>query len=437
MNSCSHMHDGFRDSVLSEPAFVLGHSEDLGRTNIVFDLDSVGGDGAVELLPVFIQLAATRFLEGHKSMPVSFIALISRVLHDIRLLRKEVEVIRNGLVMGLSAYGGTDEKYRSQKGGDYTVFKGMPLLLPAICLTLPIIVLRSGNLPFGAVVDQYRKIIIAHSLIKEGKILLGTCRRGSKLRQGLCEKTVKSVYPQVAVTLLNIEMVCHQLLCRVILQIVQNEVKSVLDTGQRTVPIYRGLTDSLPGFPSKLMVTEIPVMYIAEIWKKNVKVLDIHTSQCPEHCFIVSVLLIAHNTITMNTCVRAYACNIKNLNYNFSNIRGMLQQINKDLQTVLDNEQYIITHLKIYNKKTFPFDEEYPLSIKTDAIKLLNNIEKSLLPYIDELKNGILMAKYSNGEIRNTEITNDVITDILPALRIFCFKRFNKSLLPINIYKYI
>lgn len=121
----------------------------------------------------------------------------------------------------------------------------------------------------------------------------------------------------------------------------------------------------------------------------------------------------------------------------FINIRGMLQQINKDLQTVLNNEQYIIAHLKIHNKKIFPFDEEYPLSIKTDAIKLLNNIEKSLLPYINELKDGILMAKYSNGEIRNTEITNDVINDILPALRIFCYKRFNKSLLPINVYKYI
>lgn len=121
----------------------------------------------------------------------------------------------------------------------------------------------------------------------------------------------------------------------------------------------------------------------------------------------------------------------------FINIRGILQQLNKDLETVLNNKNYVIEYLKTYNQKKFSFDEGYPLGVKTDAIKLLHNIEKSLIPYIDELKEGILIARYTNGAIKYTEITTNVINDILPALRIFCFRRFNINLLPINVYKYL
>lgn len=311
MNSSRHMHDGFRNTILSEATFVFDRPEDLGRTNIVFDPDPVGGYRAVKLLMVFIKLAATRFFEGHEGIPVSLVTQITGVLYDIRLFRKEVEIIRDSLVMGLSAYGRTDEKYRSHEGGDYTVFKRVPLLFATVCISLMIIVLRSRYLPLCSIMYQYGEILIVQPSVKEGKILAGTCGSDAHLRQRLRENTVKGVYPHIAVALLHIEMVCHQLLRGVVFQIVQYEVKSVLHTGQRACLVYYGRTDSLSWFPSKLMVAEILVMRIPEIRKQEVKVPDIHTGQCPEHCPGISVLLIAHDNITDNTCVRVYAHIIK------------------------------------------------------------------------------------------------------------------------------
>lgn len=300
------MKDRIDESLLPDPAFILHDAEYPGGAYAVLHTDPVGRYEPVVALLHLVQGASPRSFEWHDRLPVPVVAGIPGVLHHKGMSREEIAV-RDLSVMHPAAHRRADEEDRSEESGDDVALDGMPLLTAAF-IALLVSVRRPGNLPLRAVVQQDGELPGIHAFVKGPEILLRGCRTDTRLREGLPEQTVEQVYPSVAVRPGHVEMVGHRLLQGTVLDVIEYEVEAVGHAGQRTVAVYARRTYSLPWRSVELVVSEIFVMLVMEIWEQGVEMLDAETGQGPESGRISAVSLITHDNITRKHLVCACTC---------------------------------------------------------------------------------------------------------------------------------
>lgn len=305
MNRGRDMKDRINETLLPDPAFILGNAEYLGGADAVLHADPVGRYEPVVALLHLVQGASSRFFERHDRLPVPAVARIPGILHHKGMVREEIAV-GYPPVMHPAADRRADEEDGSEESGDDAVLDGMPLLLAAVFIALFVSVRRAGNLPLRTVVQQDGELLGIHALVKGPEVPLRGCRADGRLRDGLPEQTVKQVYPSVAVRHGHVEMVGHRLLKGIVLEVIEYEVEAVSHTGQRTVAVYAWRSYPLPRRSVELVVSEILVMLVMEIWKQGIEMIDAEPCQGSESGRIGAVSLITHDNITRKHFV--YAC---------------------------------------------------------------------------------------------------------------------------------
>ena len=298
------MKDRIDESLLPDPAFILHDAEYLGGAYAVLHTDPVGRYETVVALLHLVEDSSPRSFERHDGLPLPVVAGIPGILHHKGMSREEIAV-RNLPVVHPAAHRRADEEDGSEESGDDVVLDGMPLLLAAVFIALSVSVRRPWNLPLRAVVQQDGELPGIHALVKGPEVPLRGCRADARLREGLPEQTVEQVYPSVAVSTGHVEMVGHRLLQGMVLEVLEYEVEAVGHAGQRTVAVYARRTYSLPRRSVELVVSEIFVMLVMEIWKQGIEMLDAETGQGPESGRIGAVSLITHDNITRKNLVCA------------------------------------------------------------------------------------------------------------------------------------
>ena len=283
MNCSPRMKQSIDNAVLSEPALLADHLEDLGEADVVLHPYPDGGDLAVVCLHVIGKLASLRLLERHDRVVAESVSYVSGILIYRILLGETVLLVGDPLVMEMPGHRPTDKEYESGHGGHDRVPYGMPLILAAVLILLLHTVHRTRYLPLRTVVEQDRPLsccLQAREYLL--KAFIGGLRHGSRLLQGVHEYAVKAVEPLVALCLGYAEELRDEFLYGVLLEVEEYEVQPFRDTQKRTILLNRVRTRAGTFCTVKHMPPEIFVMAIREIRQVRVEGLDTHSCQGAE-----------------------------------------------------------------------------------------------------------------------------------------------------------
>lgn len=309
MNRRSNVKHRVNKSILPDSAFVFNHTHDFGGSNFVFDADSVGRYEPVVIFLTLFEFFIPRLFDGHGRIPHPFVSDVARILHYRSIFGEEI-AFGNLLVMNPAADRGTDEKYYTDKGGDNAVLDSMLFLLTAVFICLSIRVRWTGDFPLCTVMHKNGKVSPIQAFIEVPEVFFTGCRRITGFGKSLPQKIVEQVYPLVTVGLFHIKMVRHHLLSGIVLEIIQDEVKTILYARQRTVLVDTCRPYSFAVRAVELSMPEILVMDIMEIWKQSFKVFDTDSCQSSESGRLGVVPCVTHDTITnkclVHVCRRIY-----------------------------------------------------------------------------------------------------------------------------------
>lgn len=257
----------------SQPAFILHNSKNLDSAYCMLDLDSGSGYLRVRCLLLGREFLASGLLHGLYDVRVlRAVSLISGVLLKIAGIGEGIHGVRNLLVMHLSLHSGACKENKSCQCGDYGVLHRMSFLLATVILGLPVRVCRTRNLPLGTVVDEVMDHSVATALIEESAE--GPDIRGGKHRsclKGFLQDIGKGMDPLATLLLGHAEARRMIFLCRIVLEIHQNEEQSLCDRGERAVGLNHVSTLAGEFFSFDVMPSEVIVMSVCEKIQNLVK----------------------------------------------------------------------------------------------------------------------------------------------------------------------
>lgn len=284
----------FRKIVGSKPAFILNNSHALCTADGVLYPDSERRDRSVVFFFSIGKFPSPGFLYGlHYLNTLRLITLIAGILIQHAGIGKRIHRIGCFFIVYLSGNTLADKKNHTGRENNHCVFKRM-FLLAAVIFLLFFHIHRAGNLPFRAIVQKNRQLILTKFLKYPGELFLCLGRHYTGMAKTFLKNMIQTVYERIAMFLPHIKTGCMVFLKRIILQINQYEEQPVCNGGKRAVFINGKTAKIFTQTSTHLIAAKIIIMRIFKIEKQLVKLFHRKSGQSPETFGIISIISIFH-----------------------------------------------------------------------------------------------------------------------------------------------
>lgn len=303
MQSCTDSKDTFHEAICPESAFVFGNPHEFGTSNGMFHTHPYSGNPPVILLFFFGKFTSLFLLDGlYDCHPFRGISLISGVLIQGAWYWEGVHRVRQPFIMRLSGNGLTDKENEAGEGYDNRILYRVAFLFPTIPFFLFLVIRRTGNLPLGPIMQKYGWDTFLGKFGQTfGKFLVGLGRYKPHRFKPETKDVCQTVDEHVAMLLIHIETGGMILLQRVVLQIHEDEEKTVCHCRKRTVPVNTKTATTNATFAAHLLLGQIIIMGSFKIWKQAGELDRAQACQGTKTFRIIFMLAIIHNA-NIRTC---------------------------------------------------------------------------------------------------------------------------------------
>lgn len=298
--------------VSSESAFIFDDSHEFGASNGVFDSYSNAGNFLVELFLIFGKHLSSSFLDRlYDRHFFRAISLISGILIQGTRNRKRIHCVSHLLVMRFPGNGLANKENQTGYSNDNRILHRMTFLFPTVLLFLLIIINRTRNFPFCAIMQQYRlnNAIFRNFRQARGKFFIRLSRHKSHCLKTQLQNMTQTVYKSIAMLLIHTETSGMILLQRVIFQVYKNKEKTIRNSRQGAVTIYAKTATVTTALACQFIFRQIIVMRCLKVGQQMKKLNMGQACQGTEAFRIVFMLVVIHDAK-----IHAYAI------YNKSNL---------------------------------------------------------------------------------------------------------------------
>ena len=298
MQGSTDSKDTFHKLVCPESAFVFDNPHKLDTTNGMFHTHPYLGNLPVVLLFFFGKFTSLFLLDGlYDRHSFRGISLIPGILIEGARYRKGVHRVRHPLVMCLPGNSQADKENEAGKGYNDRILYCVTFLFPAIPLLLFLVIGRTGNLPLGSVMQKYGLDTFLGKFGQTfGKFLVGLGRYKPHRFKSETKDVYQTMNELVTMFLVHIETGCVILLQRVVLQIHENEEKTVCHRRKRAVPVNTETATTIATFAIHLVLGQIIIMGCLKIGKQTGKLEMVQACQGTKTFWIIFMLAIIHGT---------------------------------------------------------------------------------------------------------------------------------------------